>query len=180
MRLNDKGTINSFKTTAKTHATIDEKIAIPLYAEHLHFLLSRYGWRVIKIRGHYTFEQKKFKRDFVVMNQVSRQKAQTDMEKDFYKLMNNANFRYDCRDNANNCYFSPIYDEIDELLYSKRYQNVFDQSISNFVSSEILENQIEEEFLNKIRKLDQNDDYYEARKKSLETQKRKSLMLYFP
>ena len=30
MRLNDKGTINSFKTIAKTHATMDEKIAIPL------------------------------------------------------------------------------------------------------------------------------------------------------
>ena len=25
MRLNDEGTINSFKTTAKTHATVDEK-----------------------------------------------------------------------------------------------------------------------------------------------------------
>ena len=37
MRLNGKGTINSFKTTAKTHATIHEKIAIPLYAEHLIF-----------------------------------------------------------------------------------------------------------------------------------------------
>ena len=31
MRLNDKGTINSFKTIAKTHATMGEKIAIPLY-----------------------------------------------------------------------------------------------------------------------------------------------------
>ena len=49
MKLNDKGTINSFKTTAKTHATMDEKIVIPLYAEHLHFLLSRCGWRVIKM-----------------------------------------------------------------------------------------------------------------------------------
>ena len=49
MRLNDKGTINSFKTTAKTHATMDEKIVIPLYAEHLHFLLSRCVWRVIKM-----------------------------------------------------------------------------------------------------------------------------------
>ena len=72
MRLNDKGTINSFKTTAKTHRTIDEKIAIPLYTEHLHFFLSRCGWRVTKISGHYTIEQKKFKRDFVIMNQVSR------------------------------------------------------------------------------------------------------------
>ena len=58
MRLNDKGTINSFKTTAKTHATMDEKIAIPLYAEYLYFLLLRCGWRVTEIRGYYTFEQK--------------------------------------------------------------------------------------------------------------------------
>ena len=102
------------------------------------------------------------------------------MVKDFYKFIDNPNFGYDCRNNANNCYFSPIYDEIDELLYPKRYQNVFDQSIGNFVSSEIFERQIEEEFLNKIGKLDQNDDYYEARKNSLEIQKKKSLMLYFP
>ena len=139
MRLNNKGTINSFKTTAKTHAAMDEKIAIPLYAEHLHLLLSRYGWRVTKFRGHYTFEQKKFKMDFVIMNQVSRQKSQTDEEKDFNKLINNANFGYDCRNNADNCYFSPIYDKIDELLYAKRYQNVFDQSIIDFVSSGILQ-----------------------------------------
>ena len=47
--------------------------------------------------------------------------------------------------------FSLIYDELDEILYAKRYQNVFDQSISDFVSSEILERQIEEELLNKIK-----------------------------
>ena len=69
MRLNYKGTINSFKTTAKTHATMVEKIAIPLYAKHLHFLLSRCSWRVTKISGHYTIEQKKFKRDFVIKSQ---------------------------------------------------------------------------------------------------------------
>ena len=42
------------------------------------------------------------------MNQVSRQNAKTNMEKDFYKLMNNLNFGYDCRNNADNCYFLPI------------------------------------------------------------------------
>ena len=108
MRLNDKGTVNSCKTTVKTHATMDEKITIPLYAEYLHFLSTRCGWRVTKIRGHYTFEQKKFNKDFVIMNQVSRQNAQTDVEKDFYKLMNNSNFGYDCRNTADNCYFYPI------------------------------------------------------------------------
>ena len=33
MRLNDNGTINPIKTNAKNHAAMDEKIAIPLYAE---------------------------------------------------------------------------------------------------------------------------------------------------
>ena len=96
------------------------------------------------------------------------------MEKDFYKLKNNENFGYDCRNNADNCYFSPI-DEIDKLLYAKRYQNVFDQSVSDFVSFEILEGQIEEEFLNKTAKSDENDDYFEARKISLEIQRKKEL-----
>ena len=69
--------------------------------------------------------KKKVKRDFGTMNQVSKQKAQTGVEKDFYKLMNNTNFGYDCCNNANNCYFSPIYDELEELMHAKRYQNVF-------------------------------------------------------
>ena len=88
MRLNNKGTTNSFKTTAKTHTTMDQKIAIPFYAEHLHLLLTRCGWCVTKIRAHYTFEQCKFKKDFDVMKQVACQNAQRDVEKDFYKLMN--------------------------------------------------------------------------------------------
>ena len=54
------------------------------------------------------------------MNQVLRQNSHTDVEKDFYKLLNNANFVYNCRNNANNCYFQPVYDEIEELSYAKR------------------------------------------------------------
>ena len=69
----------------------------------LRLLFTRCGWCVTKIREHYTFEQFKFKKDFVVMNQVTCQNAQTDVEKDFYKLMNNANFGYGCRNNVDNC-----------------------------------------------------------------------------
>ena len=108
------------------------------------------------------------------MNQVVHQNAQTD--KDFYKLMNNANFGYDCRNNADNCYFSLIYDEIDELSFANF---IFDQGISDFVSSEILESQIEEEYLNEIANLDPNDAYFEARKSSLEIQKKKEIDLLF-
>ena len=48
-----------------------------------------------------------------------------------------------------------------------------------FVSSEIFERQIEEEFLNKIAKLDKNIDYYGARKNSLEIQKKQELDAVF-
>ena len=44
MRLNDNGTINSFKTTTKTHAKMNEKIAIPLCVKYLHFLLTICEW----------------------------------------------------------------------------------------------------------------------------------------
>ena len=125
-----------------------------------------------KIRAHYTFEQCKFKKDFIVMNLITCQNVQTDVEKDFHKLMNNAKFGYDCRNNADNCYFSPIYDEIDELSFAKRYQNIFDLDISDFASSEIPDRLTEEEYLNKIANLDLKDEYFDARKNSLEIDKK--------
>ena len=128
-----------------------------------------------RVRSDYTFEQSKFKKEFVIMNQVSRQNAQTDVEKELYKLVNNSNFGYDCRNNADNCFFQPIYNEIEELSYAKRFRNVFDQNVSDFVLSEILERQIEEEFLNKLCSLDPQDEHYKARKNSLEIQKRRDL-----
>ena len=54
------------------------------------------------------------------MNQVSKQNAKTKVEKDFFELMNNANFAYDCRNNADKCYFFSIYNELEELMYAKR------------------------------------------------------------
>ena len=52
-----------------------------------------------------------------------------------------------------------VFFEIEELPYAKRYQNVFDKDISEFVSSNILEEQIEGEFLNKFAFLDLQDKY---------------------
>ena len=43
MRLNDKCIINSNKTTEKTDATMDAKITIPLYVEHMYLLISKCG-----------------------------------------------------------------------------------------------------------------------------------------
>lgn len=68
----------------------------------LHFLITRAGWLVTHIYDHYTFEQSKLKKDFVIMKQKARQTATSSVEKDFYKLLNNRNFGIDCRNNIDN------------------------------------------------------------------------------
>ena len=113
----------SYRCTAKPHATMFPKRFIPLYLEDLRFLIKRAGWVVTKLYSHFTFEQDAFKKDFVLMNQKSRQNAKNSIEKDFYKLMNNANFGFDCRNNANNLKFEPLIDELNELTYIKKYQS---------------------------------------------------------
>ena len=55
------------------------------------------------------------------MNQNARQKAESSVERDFYKLINNANFGIDCRNNIDNCKFEPIYNEIGEIGFIKKY-----------------------------------------------------------
>ena len=55
------------------------------------------------------------------MNQKIRQTAKNATEKDFYKLLNNANLRYGCRNNLGSCKVEPIYDEIGEIMYIKKY-----------------------------------------------------------
>ena len=102
---NKKDLLNTFKFNGKTHSTMNKKFFLPLYAEHLDFLIKRAGWLVTKIYADYIFKESMFKKDFVIMNQVSRQKATTTVEKDFYKLMNNSNFGNDCRNNIENCTF---------------------------------------------------------------------------
>ena len=95
----------SYRCTPKSHANLFPKTFIPLYLEDLRFLIKRYGWKVTKIYSHFTFEQSCFKREFVLTNQRKREEVKSSIEKDFYKLMNNANFDNDCRDNRNNTKF---------------------------------------------------------------------------
>ena len=112
------------------------KKLIQLHLEDLKFLFKRCALCVTKIY-HYTFERGKFKRDFVLMNENSRQNAKTNIEKDFYKLMNNAHFGNDCRNNVNNATFEPIIDERNEISYIKNYYSLFESKVSNFVKSDL-------------------------------------------
>ena len=96
----DKDEIASLPFNSKTHATLNKKFFVNLYAEDLYFLTTRAGWKVTKIYEHYKFKQDTFKKDFVVMNQNARKTAKTKVEKDFYKLLNNSNFGNDCRNKS--------------------------------------------------------------------------------
>ena len=110
----------SYRCTAKSHATMFQKKFIRLYVEDLRFLIRRAGWIVTKLYSHFTFEQDCFKKEFVLPTQKLRQNANNDIEKNFYKLMINANFGFDCRNDANNTKFEPIIDEIGEITYIKK------------------------------------------------------------
>ena len=86
-----------------------------MYAEDLHFLIKRAGWLVTFLYEHFTFEQAKFKRDFVFGNQKARLKTTSLVEKDFYKLLNNSNFGIDYRNNIDNYILEPLYDDLYEI-----------------------------------------------------------------
>ena len=135
-----------YRCTPKLHENLFPKTFIRLYLEDLRFLIKRCGWKVTKIYSHFTFEQSCFKRDFILTNQRKCQEAKSSIEKDFCKLMNNANFGNDCSDNRNNTKFQPIVDKIEEITYIRKYYNLFDNNVSKFLNSDILEKQINQEF----------------------------------
>ena len=171
----DQNKPRSYVSTAKSHATLLPKTCIPLYVEDLRFLVKRAGWKVTKLYSQFTFEQDTFKKDFVLMNQKSRQNAQNNIEKDFYKLMNNANFGFDCRNDANSLKFDPLIDEMNEITFIKKYHNLFDPKIKKFVSSKILEDHIEREYQDELFKIKDDDPFKALRISQLENERLKQL-----
>ena len=105
------------------------------------------------------------------MNQKSRQESKNDIEKDFYKLINNSNFGYDCCNNLDNCKFVPIFDELKELTYIERYHNIFDPKISKFVTADLIKQNIEATYNDKLIKLDKEDKFYQIKLDTLNTKR---------
>ena len=146
-----------------------------MYLEDLAFCFKRAGWKVTKIHSHITFEQARFKQKFILMNQKSRQQSKNSVEKDFYKLMNNSNFGYDCRNNLDNCKFVPIFDEYKEITYINRYHNIFDSKVSQFVTSDFLKADVEEKYNDKLSKLDKEDRFYKIKLQTIKTERLQQL-----
>ena len=127
-----RGNPKNYKVLAKAHSNLLPKKLVPLYLEEIKFSVLRCGWKVTKLYKHY-FDQERFKQNFILMNQKARQEAGDKVESDFCKLLNNANFGYDCRINLDNCKFEPINNEINELSFTKRYySNLYNRNLQPF------------------------------------------------
>ena len=109
------------------------------------------------------------------MNQKSRQNAKNSIEKDFFKLMNNANFGYDCRNNLDNCQFIRIFDEMNEVTYLKRYYNYFDKEVSKFVSNDLIRAKLKENYNDSLMKLSKDDKFYQVKLTALKTERQQDL-----
>ena len=106
----------------------------------------------------FKFEQSKFKKDFVVMSQKSKQKATSSLELNFYELLNNENLGIDCRKYIYNCYFDPIHDEIGEISYIKKFDSIFDnEKYHNFCDIEIIKEEVEYNYNGLVLALDPFD-----------------------
>ena len=115
------------------------------------------------------------------MNQNYRRNAKNAIEKDFYKVekdcykMNNANFGFNCRNNVNNVKFAPIINNLSEISYLKKYYNLHDPKILSFVTSDLLEQEIEHSFQRHLAQVKHNDPFRNARITALESQNREDL-----
>ena len=168
----NRGSPKTYKISSKAHSNLFSKKFIPLYFEEIKFAVLRCGWKVTKLYKHYHFDQERFKRNFILMNQKARREAGDKVESDFCKLLNNANFGYDCRNNLDNCQFQPINDEINELSFIKRYHsNLYEKNLQSFITSRVLIEDIDERFNNERQKIKETDKFFAAKVRSIENRR---------
>lgn len=73
--------------TQKTYTTTLGKRFHLLHPKHLKFLIVRGRWIVTKIYSYFIFDQERFKRGFILINQPSRQNAKNSVEKGFLNYL---------------------------------------------------------------------------------------------
>ena len=154
----DENKPKTYTATTKVHSILFSKICIPLCLEDLKFLMEHVVWLVTKIYAQFTFEQAKYKKEFILMNQRLRQNLENKIEKDFYKLFN---FRIE-----------PIYDEIEEITYLRKYHSLLNPKISKFVNSSLIESEIQNKYVEELFKIRNYDPFRIAKISALKEKER--------
>ena len=139
-----------------------------MYLEDLVFCIKRAAWRVTKTYS-------RFRKNFILTNRKSRQESKNSIEKDFSNLMNNSNFGYDCRNIIDNYKCFPIFDECNEITFINKYHNIFDLKVSQFLTSGLLKQQIEEAYNYKLIKSDPGGRFSEIKLKTIKLERLSSL-----
>ena len=78
-----KNVPKAYRSIAKAHANLFKKKFFATVFRRFSICIKRAGWKVTKIHLHLTFEQKRFKRKFILMNQKSRQESKNSCRKRF-------------------------------------------------------------------------------------------------
>ena len=97
------------------------------------------------------------------------------LEKDLFKITNNANFSYDSRNDLDNCKFFLIFDELNETSYLKKYYNFFGNRVSKFVLSDLLERKIDEKFNDKEMNIQKNDPLQDIKLTALNNKRKEDV-----
>ena len=88
------------------------------------------------------------------------------------KISTSFNFGYDCRNNLDNCKLESICDEINELSYIRNYyKSLFDDQLTPFVNSAILEQEINNRFNDEMQKIKKDDPFRGAKIQHLKHRK---------
>ena len=84
--------------------------------------------------------------------------------------MNNINSGYNCTNSANNVTIEPIIDKINEVSYIKKYYNPFDTKVSDFINSDLLEQEVEQTSQQRLTTVKYDDPFRNARMTAIENQ----------
>ena len=88
---------------------------IPLYLENLKLWLQDVAGELQKFICTISSSRHILRENLLWWSTNPDKMQKNAIKKDFFKLTNNANFRFDCRNSANNRKFEPIIDEIYEI-----------------------------------------------------------------
>lgn len=91
-----------------------------------------------------------------------------------YERSNNANFGIDCQNNINNCTFEPIYDEIGEICYIKKFGSIFNnEKYSHFLDTNLSKEEVEEKYSKLCLVLDQKAQHRRLKNTPYKIEKKK-------
>ena len=90
-------------------------------------------------------------------------------------MLNNCNVCYDCCNNFDNCTFELISDEITDISYIKKYYNLFDKSVSNFLNSDSVKAEIEKAYNEILLNVKHDNHFIDAKISSLKSKRLENL-----